>query len=820
MASPVPAEAAGPNPAMLKVGAIICDGQVAGPPDEGQLTTNPDQMKLGVKEEVVKHLANKFLIHRMQTPLRDTDYTANLPDHPDMVRALNCTDVLSCTHHDPQPPGAVSQCRQKCCTGTGISVFFLAKKTKQFYDSHFYLYKTALKECYAAAVHNGNPNLADDFAARHDLTNITSVNELNVALADLQSAHVPFPTCRICQSPPANTRIYVDKIQNPGNKHFHGVLQPLAATPKADYEQIAMGEGMGWGDCPFFVKAAGEIDDPVLEFPPPVDAITASMIKALDRLLSRYCWQFAQELQTPNVDPFEIAMYIIALYREPETLFDANADIVCACVDTHLAALLHESIKRGYVDPYTTQYDFIVNAIANGLDLEPSVVHVDDVAFRSPIECSQDVARQTTVLYGNIVPYHVVQGQRPQSEQSELDGMTDKLFTRTMTRDVFDIGPSRDDTNFDQRIQLFRRGQVIVHTNYCSDTTKRTQQALPLHSYVADRFCATTARRGGDVKLKEIGELLSRQSRASVRKFIHEATGAKNQAQIAAVLQSLKEEKSTDFEEESQVLMAASNVTVVSAAASVIAIISDDDEEEIDSQIHDILRPKLGRNDIADFVVVYLSCRLRLQMDAEGDTLPLASHSLMIISSTSDAVDDQLLNPGCYSIRPPMLHHSAFFTIIDLSRESFSHLHGVSLALVIKEGIQIARVAKDLHCSFIVWFVDEYPFDLSLAIQRERGSVAKQSDATGWAQKVVETGHEEFRRCGLKIHGTSVMARDSRIKRMMIVSWNEHLHKLAEETAMDILENSGVALGCEKNATFKILNLHTSDECRMDVLGD
>ena len=131
---------------------------------------------------------------------------------------------------------------------------------------------------------------------------------------------------------------------------------------------------------------------------------------------------------------------------------------------------------------------------------------------------------------------------------------------------------------------------------------------------------------------------------------------------------------------------------------------------------------------VGDFVVTYISCRLRLEL-AKHDLesldyrLPLATRSLLTFSTTSDEVSDNPAEedpPGI--ILPPLLHHPVYFSTIDLNRPDIGHVMGCGLALQLREGLHILRSVMGLRSSFIVWFIDDRkPFDLSLAIHRDNG---------------------------------------------------------------------------------------------------
>eukprot|EP00041_Stephanoeca_diplocostata_P016893 m.335009 g.335009 ORF g.335009 m.335009 type:complete len:794 (+) comp20519_c0_seq2:500-2881(+) len=749
---------------------------------------------------------------RMQMPLKKQDVGIVAAANAQEIPALCCSKG-GCTD---------SRCATECCKEYGISVNFLVKSVKRFYDSHFYLYKMALPLVHAQNIQRQKESIGEvvdvdavsiAFQEKFQFDRIKNIGQLKAALDELEKNGGNLPRCRVCATPPSNTRIYVDHEQHP-SKHFHGLLQPLNPMSRSDYGKLAMAID-GWGDCPFFAAAGAEPNaDENCDMPPPTNGVVGFMVDALDQLLHYYLWQMVFKNNTSETpDLFEISDYIVMLCTEPMSLVDTDVPEMSALVEYNLACLLFDAVKRGFIDAHKKQYGYITTAIANSLDLDPShVFHAHPYIAPSPAD--DDKTCRTTVLYGNVVPYAIEFGHT-NTGAPDINVLAEKFVLQPLHSTTTTPTIRVEDSEWVQRIQKLREGFVVVRT---PDSECRVSLSETLQRF----FRAPSPMNSGteEISLKDLAGILAKQNDKSIANFIHQACSAKSTDDLHRVMQLLVSQQGEErghCHSASSVFQRQGEATIVSSAASVVAVVHCDpdlDDYTEFGKVHTYLQ----ENDvIADFIVAYLSCRLRLRFKGSSDSLPLASRALLIVSTSNEYVEDNLSEIVPHFIRPPMLHHTVYFAVFDLKRKDIGHAHGVALALQMQKGIHIARAAIGLRSSFIVWFIDDgYPFDLASAIHRESNEGINKADAIGWARHVLNIGHDMFMENGLSEcddpksgECTALKAQGRELKRMMIVSWNDCLHHHATRCTKLMLEKSGVVHGSTLTNNFKISRVDT-----------
>ena len=390
---------------------------------------------------------------------------------------------------------------------------------------------------------------------------------------------------------------------------------------------------------------------------------------------------------------------------------------------------------------------------------------------------------------------------------------TDEFMESYMSKgDIFD--PRFDELNetYWERAQTLETGTLVIKTD------GGRESILPLDAVLRTRLCRRTALpiTAVETTLSTLSDLLDKQTAQSASNFIDRACARmENAQQLQNLLSTLNlplHNPSKDMQSAAKIFEQHGIATVVASAASVVAFIQYGDHNATNER--DKVETLLNNNPVvADFIVTYLSCLLRLKMMENGETLddyalPLATRALMTLSAAPEQVEGNLLEWSS-SILPPMLHHPAFFTVFDPNRVDIGYTLGCALALQLKEGIHIARGAMGLGTSFMVWFLDDsHAFDLRRAFQREHHE-RNNADAMAWAQNVLQCGKKHFSNCGLETDGqTALKAKQRDIKRFLVIPWHQRfLHDLAG--AWTMLRKSSAAYGSKISQDFKMSHLDT-----------
>ena len=534
------------------------------------------------------------------------------------------------------------------------------------------------------------------------------------------------------------------------------------------------------------------------QLPPPSPA-AYSVFSALESLYDYEMSRFSEQGSAAIL--FDLSVYIVCLCEPSSTVVDASVPAINRQVDRPLAHLLLGAITKGAVDFNKLHwYQEVVCIVANTLGMDAA-----DVYFAHPFLRDDDHAgSRSVVLYGNVVPLTIEYGQG-EAHKANLDQEAEKFMLSNPADHDSDISyASLDQTRWD-RVEKLKEGAVIART-----LNNRSGVRLPLGKTFSTRLFRTAALPETiiDIPVEDIFYALALQSAASITEFIKRSCEYVTPDAIKTLIDTHCE---ADLRERSygKNLNAVSKyerTRVIAQAASVVAVFPN-----CDTKVKEMLQDE----SISDFVVAYLSCRLRLQMaemhpEEGSELLPLATRCLMTRDTKRD-VDADFMERIPGHILPPMKHHTAFVAVVSLERHDVGHAVGVALALEVKEGIHIARSIEGMRTSFIVWFVDDVvAFDLSLAILRENGHISV-DDARLWAGNLVQSCIPHLAPCGLQPKGkTEIAASVGHDKRIIIITWHERMFDLACKVGLEVLERSSAADGACILKRLEASALHTS----------
>lgn len=774
-------------------------------PDPVMVLLDKDAVR---KDQIDNPDGERHFLHRMQMPATSADFRLQ-PGNEAFLQPLNCEEAGACDH---------CGCIQKCCRITGLSVNFLVQKVQIFYKAHVYLYKMALKPLAINVMQRLNPGrTADRYEAE-----FSAMDALGVI--DFLKANNGFhpPKCVTRETPPPGMRVYIDERHH--HQHFHGLLQPLPCPPGEHfsllaYGEAAMGVGDGWTDCPYFIQASAEPHDILtFELPPPVSPVVKAMVRGLQQLLTLYVEVAVREpLRAHGCDLFELSSCIVTLCEAPAELFEEPELPTSATVCPSLARFLLAALQKFYIDAMKATGTIIMNAVSRGLGVDVTEVE-REIGLGAPLS-ENDAKPRTLVLYGNIVPYAI---EFPQHDDSlKLNRDVDLFLTDA------DPSPLPDPLGFSwNRLEDLKNGAVVAQT---IDHKPEHNSKLPLRRTLNRIFKSCKLDEVEvEVPLHDIGEVLARHTWSSVLEFTEKACSVATVPELEAILGLTGSGRVRIPRDDRKITRAANTFqrqgssVVVSSAASVVAVIrSDPDKINEFEQLQALMEDHV----IADFVTAYLSCKLRLEMASAGAgpevySLPLATRALMRFPTADDEVETNLAEIVPGAILPPLPHHTVHICIVDLHREDIGHSLGVALAMLIKEGIHIARAVVGLRSSFMVWFVDDISsFDLASAILRENCSALPVEDAKSWAERVVKFGSTCFAKAGLMSPSpTSLAAQDRKKKRLLLLSWNRTLHDHGVKIAEEILFNSEAAIDSAVISNVKMSGLESAVPCIVDLM--